>query len=137
MNIGILGLGTVGGGVVNVLNKNQNEISRRSGASIKVTHAAVRDINQSRICPTDNLELTQDPFSIVNNADIDVVLELMGGTGLAKELVEAAITNGKHVITANKALIATHGNELLALAKNNKVHLLFEAAVAGGIPILK
>jgi len=137
VNIGILGLGTVGGGVVNVLNKNQNEISRRSGASIKVTHAAVRDINQSRICPTDNLELTQDPFSIVNNADIDVVLELMGGTGLAKELVEAAIINGKHVITANKALIATHGNELLALAKDNKVHLLFEAAVAGGIPILK
>jgi len=137
VNIGILGLGTVGGGVVNVLNKNQKEITRRSGVSIQVTHAAVRDINQNRICPTDNLELTQDPFEIVNNSKIDIVLELMGGTGLAKELVEAAIKSGKHVITANKALIATHGNELLALAKDNNVHLLFEAAVAGGIPILK
>jgi len=137
VNIGILGLGTVGGGVVNVLNKNQSEIARRSGASIQVTHAAVRDINQNRICPTDHLQLTQDPFEIVNNTNIEVVLELMGGTGLAKELVEAAIKNGKHVITANKALIATHGNELLALAKDNNVHLLFEAAVAGGIPILK
>ena len=137
MNIGILGLGTVGGGVVNVLDKNQAEISRRSGANINVTHAAVRDLSQERICPTDNIVLTQDPFTIVNNDEIDVVLELMGGTGLAKDLVEQAIKNGKHVITANKALIATHGNELLALAKDNQVYLLFEAAVAGGIPILK
>jgi homoserine dehydrogenase (EC 1.1.1.3) len=137
VNIGILGLGTVGGGVVNVLTKNQAEITRRSGTNIKVTHAAVRDINQERICPTDNLELTQDPFSIVNNDNIDIVLELMGGTGIAKELTEQALKNGKHVITANKALIATDGNDLLALAKENNVHLLFEAAVAGGIPILK
>jgi homoserine dehydrogenase len=137
VNIGILGLGTVGGGVVNVLTKNQVEITRRSGTTIKVTHAAVRDINQKRICPTDNLELTQDPFTIINNKNIDIVLELMGGTSLAKDLVEQAIKNGKHVITANKALIAMHGNELLALAKANNVHLLFEAAVAGGIPILK
>ncbi|HCJ78200.1 MAG TPA: homoserine dehydrogenase, partial [Gammaproteobacteria bacterium] len=85
MNIGILGLGTVGGGVVNVLNKNQSEIARRSGVNIQVTHAAVRDINQDRICPTDHLKLTQDPFEIVNNTNIDIVLELMGGTGLAKE----------------------------------------------------
>ncbi|BAS68115.1 homoserine dehydrogenase [Bathymodiolus septemdierum thioautotrophic gill symbiont] len=137
MNIGILGLGTVGGGVVNVLAKNNAEIKRRTGASIQVTHAAVRDVNQARICPTDHIKLTEDPLTIVNDASIDVVLELMGGTGLAKELVEAALRNGKHVITANKALIATHGNALLALAKSNNVHLLFEAAVAGGIPILK
>ncbi|RUA04104.1 MAG: homoserine dehydrogenase [Gammaproteobacteria bacterium] len=137
MNIGILGLGTVGGGVVNVLAKNNAEIKRRTGASIQVTHAAVRDVNQARICPTDHIKLTENPLTIVNDASIDVVLELMGGTGLAKELVEAALRNGKHVITANKALIATHGNALLALAKSNNVHLLFEAAVAGGIPILK
>jgi len=137
MNIGILGLGTVGGGVVNVLNKNQAQIMRRSGDSIKVTHAAVRDTTQTRICPTEHIKLTQDPFEIVNNDKIDVVLELMGGTVLAKNLVEQAIKNGKHVVTANKALIAIHGNELLALAKNNNTHLLFESAVAGGIPILK
>ncbi|SMN12242.1 Homoserine dehydrogenase [uncultured Candidatus Thioglobus sp.] len=137
MNIGILGLGTVGGGVVNVLTKNKSELLRRTGVSIQVTHAAVRDVNQARICPTEQIKLTQDPFEVVNNSSIDVVLELMGGTSLAKTLVEKSLNNGKHVITANKALIATHGNELLALAKANNVHLLFEAAVAGGIPILK
>ncbi|SMM98980.1 Homoserine dehydrogenase [uncultured Candidatus Thioglobus sp.] len=137
MNIGILGLGTVGGGVVNVLIKNKSELLRRTGVSIQVTHAAVRDVNQARICPTEQIKLTQDPLDIVNEASIEVVLELMGGTSLAKEMVEKAIRNGKHIITANKALIATHGNELLALAKANNVHLLFEAAVAGGIPILK
>ncbi|BAF61818.1 homoserine dehydrogenase [Candidatus Vesicomyidisocius calyptogenae] len=137
VNIGILGLGTVGGGVVNVLNKNQKQIIRRSGNNINVTHAAVRDITQTRICPTKNIKLTQDPFQIVNNDDISVVLELMGGVGLAKNLIEQAIKNGKHVVTANKALIATYGNELLALAKDYNTHLLFEAAVAGGIPILK
>lgn len=137
MNIGILGLGTVGGGVVNVLAKNQTEIARRTGTQIQVTHAAVRDIKQSRICPINDIQLTQDPFTIVDDASIDVVLELMGGTELAKELVQVALKNGKHVITANKALIATHGNGLLTLAKTNNVHLLFEAAVAGGIPILK
>ncbi|ABL02496.1 homoserine dehydrogenase [Candidatus Ruthia magnifica str. Cm (Calyptogena magnifica)] len=137
MNIGILGLGTVGGGVVNVLNKNQAQITRRSGDNINITHAAVRDTTQIRICPTEDIKLTQDPFEIINNNDIDVVLELMGGTGLAKDLVEQAIENGKHVVTANKALIAIHGNKLLALAKDNNTHLLFEAAVAGGIPILK
>ncbi|NYT52004.1 MAG: homoserine dehydrogenase [Candidatus Vesicomyosocius endoextente] len=137
VNIGILGLGTVGGGVVNVLNKNQKQIIRRSGNNINVTHAAVRDITQTRICPTKNIKLTQDPFKIVNDDDISVVLELMGGVGLAKNLIEQAIKNGKHVVTANKALIATYGNELLALAKDYNTHLLFEAAVAGGIPILK
>jgi homoserine dehydrogenase len=137
VNIGILGLGTVGGGVVNVLGKNENEIFARTGEQINITHGAVKSISEPRICADGNIKITEDAFEIVNNPEIDVVLELIGGTTIAKELVMAAINNNKHVITANKALIATHGNELLALAKEKKVHLLFEAAVAGGIPILK
>jgi len=137
VNIGILGLGTVGGGVVNVLNKNKNEIFARTGEQINIVQAAVKDISEPRICPDEGFELTEDAHLVVNNPEINIVLELIGGTSIAKDLVEAAIKNGKHVITANKALIATHGNELLALAKDNNVHLLFEASVAGGIPILK
>ena len=137
MNIGILGLGTVGGGVVNVLSKNESEIFARTGEQINVTHAAVKSISESRICADGDINITEDAFEVVNNPEIDVVLELIGGTTIAKELVIQAINNNKHVITANKALIATHGNELLTLAKQKNVHLLFEAAVAGGIPILK
>ena len=137
MNIGILGLGTVGGGVVNVLNKNENEIFARTGEKINIIQAAVKDISEPRICSDEGLDITEDAFQVVNNSDIDIVLELIGGTSIAKDLVEAAINNGKHVITANKALIANHGNELLDLAKDKNVHLLFEASVAGGIPILK
>lgn len=137
MNIGILGLGTVGGGVVNVLNKNADEIFKRTGEPINITHGAVKRISDSRICADGTITITEDAFEVVNNPQIEVILELIGGTTLAKELVMTALNNKKHVITANKALIATHGNELLALAKNNRVHLLFEAAVAGGIPILK
>ncbi|CAC9585698.1 Homoserine dehydrogenase (EC 1.1.1.3) [uncultured Gammaproteobacteria bacterium] len=137
MNIGILGLGTVGGGVVNVLNNNKDEIFARTGEKINITHGAVKSISEPRICADGDINITEDAFEIVNNTDIDVVLELIGGTTFAKDLVVAAINNGKHVITANKALIATHGNELLTLAKQKNVHLLFEAAVAGGIPILK
>jgi homoserine dehydrogenase len=137
MKVGVLGLGTVGGGVVNVLRKNADSIERRTGESIQVVLAGVRNINQDRICDTSDIELTEDPFAVVNHPDIDVVLELIGGTELAKDLVETAINNGKHVITANKALIAKHGNELIQLANDNKVRLLFEASVAGGIPIIK
>ncbi|MBT4747236.1 MAG: homoserine dehydrogenase [Candidatus Thioglobus sp.] len=137
MNIGILGLGTVGGGVVNVLSKNQNEIFARTGEQINIIHAAVKHLSEPRICADDDINITEDAFEVVNNPEVDVVLELIGGTTIAKELVVAAINNNKHVITANKALIATHGNELLTLAKEKNVHLLFEAAVAGGIPILK
>ena len=137
MKIGILGLGTVGGGVVNVLRKNSNSIERRTGVKIQMPHAAVKSVNEPRICDDGDINITEDAFEVVNNPEIDVVLELIGGTTIAKELVIAAINNNKHVITANKALIATHGNELLALAKEKNVHLLFEAAVAGGIPILK
>lgn len=137
MKVGILGLGTVGGGVVNVLRKNSDSIERRTGETIQVVLAGVRDVNQDRICDTSDIKLTEDPFAVVNHPDVDVVLELIGGTELSKDLVETAINNGKHVITANKALIAKHGNELIQLANDNKVRLLFEASVAGGIPIIK
>ena len=137
MKVGILGLGTVGGGVVNVLQKNSESIERRTGVKIEVVLAGVRDDKQKRICDTSNIKLTTDPFEVVNHPDVDVVLELIGGIGLTKELVEKAINNGKHVITANKALIANHGNELIKLANKKQVRLLFEASVAGGIPIIK
>ena len=137
MKVGILGLGTVGGGVVNVLQKNSKSIKRRTGAEIELVIAGVRDLNKKRICDTKKIKLTEDPFEVGNHPDIDVVLERIGGVGLAKELVETAINNGKHIITANKALIGNHGNELIKLANKKKVRFLFEASVAGGIPIIK
>ncbi len=137
MKVGILGLGTVGGGVVNVLQKNSKSIKRRTGEEIELVIAGVRDITKKRICDTKKIKLTEDPFEVVNHPDIDVVLELIGGFGLAKELVETAINNGKHIITANKALIGNHGNELIKLANKKNVRFLFEASVAGGIPIIK
>jgi len=137
MKVGILGLGTVGGGVVNVLQKNSESIKRRTGVEIDLVIAGVRDITKKRICDTKKIQLTGDPFEVVNHPEIDVVLELIGGFGLAKELVEKAINNGKHIITANKALIGNHGNELIKLANKKKVRFLFEASVAGGIPIIK
>ena len=137
MKVGILGLGTVGGGVVNVLQKTSKSIKRRTGVEIELVIAGVRDISKKRICDTKKIQLTEDPFEVVNHPDIDVVLELIGGFGLAKELVEQAINNGKHIITANKALIGNHGNELIKLANKKKVRFLFEASVAGGIPIIK
>ncbi len=137
MKVGILGLGTVGGGVINVLQKNSASIERRTGVQIELVIAGVRDVTKKRICDTSNIKLTEDPFEVVNHPEIDVVLELIGGFGLAKELVEAAINNGKHIITANKALIGNHGNELTKLANKKQVRFLFEASVAGGIPIIK
>jgi homoserine dehydrogenase len=137
VKIGILGLGTVGGGVVNVLSKNHQEISRRCGSDISIEIAAVKDLKQKRICSTDGFKLTENSNDVVNHPDVEVVLELIGGTSIAKDLTEKALKNKKHVITANKALIAKHGNELLKLAKDNSVSILFEASVAGGIPILK
>ncbi len=137
VNIGILGLGTVGGGTVNVLARNADEITRRAGREIRVTMASVRSLDKPRICDTSSIELTIDPFEIVNHPDIDVVVELIGGESLALELVQKAIANGKHVVTANKALIAVHGNEVFAAAQKKGVTVAFEAAVAGGIPIIK
>ncbi len=137
INIGIIGLGTVGGGVVNVLMRNHDEITRRAGHEINIVQAAVSSLGRERICSTDHFELTDDPFAVVDNPAIDVVLELMGGENPARELVLRAIKNGKHVVTANKALIALHGNEIFSQALKQGVSVGFEAAVAGGIPIIK
>ena len=137
VKIGILGLGTVGGGTINVLKRNAREISRRAGREIVIAKASARDLNKARICDTQGITLTTDPFEIVNDPDIEVVVELMGGYEPAKQLVLTAITNGKHVVTANKALIALHGNEIFAAANAKGLMVLFEAAVAGGIPIIK
>ncbi len=137
VKVGILGLGTVGGGVVNVLQRNAKEIANRAGRGVQVTHASVRDVSKPRSCPTDGIVLSEQPTDIVNRDDIEVVLELIGGTTRAYDLVMKAIANGKHVITANKALIALHGNEIFAEAQKVGVNVAFEAAVAGGIPIIK
>lgn len=137
VKIGVLGLGTVGGGVVNVLTRNATEISRRAGREIMVTSASVRSLERERICDTKGIHLTTDPYDIINDSEIDIVLELIGGTDLAKELVLKAIEQGKHIVTANKALIALHGNEIFSQASKKGVMVLFESAVAGGIPIIK
>jgi len=137
VKVGLLGLGTVGGGTVNVLTKNAQEISRRSGCEIVVSSASARDITRPRICNTDTLHLTTDSQEIINDPDVQIVVELMGGIEPAKSLILEALSKGKHVVTANKALIANHGNELFVAAAENKVTLAYEAAIAGGIPIVK
>lgn len=137
VNIAILGLGTVGSGTVNVLHRNAQEISRRAGREINIKYAAVNDLSKQRNCECDDFELITDPYIAVNDPDVDIIVELIGGETLAKELVLAAIANKKHVITANKALIAQHGNEIFEKATQQSVMVTFEAAVAGGIPIIK
>ncbi|MDD5037377.1 MAG: homoserine dehydrogenase, partial [Methylococcaceae bacterium] len=137
VKIGLLGLGTVGGGTVNVLRRNADEITRRAGREIQICRALARDLGRARICNTDGIELTQDPFEIINDPQIEIVVELIGGVYPAKELILQALENGKHVVTANKALIALHGNEIFAKASEKGLMVAFEAAVAGGIPIIK
>jgi homoserine dehydrogenase len=137
VKVGLLGLGTVGGGTVNVLKRNAEEIARRAGRGIVISHAAARDLNKPRICDTSEITLTTDPSAVVNDPQVQIVVELIGGDGLAYEMVMRAIELGKHVVTANKALIAKHGNEIFAAARNKGVMIAFEAAVAGGIPIIK
>jgi homoserine dehydrogenase len=137
VKVGILGLGTVGGGTVSVLKRNAAEIARRAGREILITRASAKDITKSRICDTAGIRLTTDPFEIIDDPEIDIVLELIGGAGPVKEMVLKAIANGKHVVTANKSLIALHGNEIFAKASEKGVIVAFEAAVAGGIPIIK
>jgi len=137
IKVGILGLGTVGAGTAEVLSRNAAEITRRSAYNIQVSMASVRDIKKPRGCDCSGFTLTEDPFEIVNSDDVDVVVELIGGYELAKELVLKAIENGKHVVTANKALIALHGNEIFAAADQRGVSVAYEAAVAGGISIIK
>lgn len=137
MNIGLLGVGTVGGGTYAVLRRNRDEISRRAGRDIVVRAAAARNLEKARKVVGAEVELTDDPFRIVTHPEIEIVAELIGGTDIARELVLAAIEQGKHVVTANKALLATHGNEIFAAAQSKGVSVAFEAAVAGGIPIIK
>ncbi len=137
VKVGLLGLGTVGGGTMNVLYRNAKEISRRAGRDIRVTHAAARDYDAGGIDGLDSVTIGSDAFEVVRNPDIDIIIELIGGYSPARELVLEAIANGKHVVTANKALIALHGNEIFAAARDNGVTVAFEAAVAGGIPIIK
>ncbi|WP_185266412.1 homoserine dehydrogenase [Halopseudomonas xiamenensis] len=136
VKVGICGLGTVGGGTFNVLQRNAEEIARRAGRAIEVTHIATRHPNPS--CNIgDNVQVCDDALALVNNPDIDIIVELIGGYGLALEIVMQAIANGKHVVTANKALIAVHGNEIFAAARDKGVMVAYEASVAGGIPIIK
>jgi homoserine dehydrogenase len=137
VNVGLLGLGTVGGGTLNVLVRNAAEIARRAGREIQVSHAAARAFDADALDGLDSVEVTDDAFAVVDNPDIDIVVELIGGYSPARELVLKAIENGKHVVTANKALIALHGNEIFEAAQRKGVTVAFEAAVAGGIPIIK
>ncbi|HWP00804.1 MAG TPA: homoserine dehydrogenase [Methylococcus sp.] len=137
VKIGLLGLGTVGGGTINVLRRNADEITRRAGRAIHIGVAAARDVKRPRICDTTGMRLTTDPWEIVNDPEIQIVVELIGGESPAKELVLKALENGKHVVTANKMLIALHGNEIFAAASARGLMVAFEAAVAGGIPIIK
>jgi homoserine dehydrogenase len=137
VKIGIIGLGTVGGGTVNVLKRNAEEIARRAGRQIVITRASAKDLSKQRICDTQGIALTTDPYDIINDPEIEIVLELIGGAGAVKDMVLAAIAKHKHVVTANKSLIALHGNEIFAEASKQGVIVAFEAAVAGGIPIIK
>lgn len=135
VKIGICGLGTVGGGTFNVLKRNAEEIARRAGRGIEVAQIATRHANPR--CDTGDTPITDDVFAVAENPEIDIIVELIGGYTLARELVLRAIDNGKHVVTANKALIAVHGNEIFAKASEKGVIVAFEAAVAGGIPVIK
>jgi homoserine dehydrogenase len=137
IQVGLLGIGTVGGGVFNVLDRNQEEITRRAGRGIQIHTVADLDTKRAEDLVKGRAKVVGDAKQVVNNPEIDVVVELIGGYGIAKELVLAAINNGKHVVTANKALLAVHGNEIFAAAQAKGVTVNFEAAVAGGIPIIK
>jgi homoserine dehydrogenase len=137
IKVGLLGIGTVGAGTFAVLQRNQEEIRRRAGRGIEIAMVADLNVERARELTGGLCEVVSDANLVVENPDIDVVIELIGGYGIARELVMKAIANGKHVVTANKALLATHGNELFAAAQARGVMIAFEAAVAGGIPIIK
>ncbi|MBV8667414.1 MAG: homoserine dehydrogenase [Burkholderiaceae bacterium] len=137
IRVGLLGIGTVGAGTFNVLKRNQEEITRRAGRAIQITMVA--DLNTARAQEITGgaCQVVNDANLVVTSPDVDIVIELIGGYGIAKDLVLKAIANGKHVVTANKALLATHGNEIFKAAQDKGVMIAFEAAVAGGIPIIK
>ena len=135
VNIGICGLGTVGGGTLNVLRDNAELITARAAARLQVIHVGAR--HDSPACDLAGIRVSQDIFEVARDPEVDILVELIGGTTVARELVEAAIIAGKHVVTANKALIAEFGNEIFALAEKHCVEVRYEAAIAGGIPIVK
>jgi homoserine dehydrogenase len=137
INVGLLGIGTVGGGTWDVLSRNADEIQRRAGRAIRITRVADKDVAKAKALVKGNAKVTADAFEVVRARDIDIVVELIGGTTIAKALVLEAIANGKQVVTANKALLATHGNEIFKAAQKKGVMVAFEASVAGGIPIIK
>lgn len=137
VKVGLLGLGTVGGGTATVLQQNASEIARRAGRGIVIDYAAALDLDRVAELGLQDTRITQDAFDVVTDPDVQIVVELIGGYSPAKELVLKAIENGKHVVTANKALIAMHGNEIFEAAQKKGVIVAFEAAVAGGIPIIK
>ena len=137
INVGLLGIGTVGGGTFTVLQRNAEEITRRAGRPIRITVVADKNLELAKQVTGCACRITDDAFSVVSDPEVDIVVELIGGYGVAKELVLKAIANGKHVVTANKALLATHGNEIFKAAQDKGVMVAFEAAVAGGIPIIK
>jgi homoserine dehydrogenase len=137
IQIGLLGIGTVGGGTFEVLTRNQEEIRRRAGRGIEITMVADLDVERARKIVGDRVKVVSDAREVIANLDISIVVELIGGYGIAKQLVMEAIAAGKHVVTANKALLAVHGGEIFAAARQKGVMVAFEAAVAGGIPIIK
>ncbi|MGP1630214.1 MAG: homoserine dehydrogenase, partial [Giesbergeria sp.] len=137
IQVGLLGIGTVGSGVFNVLARNQEEIRRRAGRGIEITMVADLDVERARSVVGAGVQVVSDARAVIANPEIDIVVELIGGYGIAKQLVLEAIAAGKHVVTANKALLAVHGTEIFAAASAKGVMVAFEAAVAGGIPIIK
>ncbi len=137
IRVGLLGIGTVGSGTYNVLQRNQEEIRRRAGRGIEITMVADLDVARAKAAVGPNVQVVDDARKVVASPDVDIVIELIGGYGIAKQLVLEAIEAGKHVVTANKALLAVHGTEIFAAAHRKGVMVAFEAAVAGGIPIIK
>ncbi len=137
IKVGLLGLGTVGASVIRILQKNKVAIEEKCGCSFEVIIACARDLEKARDCSLDGLILTTDPLEVVSHPEVEVVVELMGGTSIALEVLIEAIEKSKHVVTANKAVIALHGNELIGTAKRNDIFLGFEAAIAGSIPVVK
>ncbi|MGZ5078925.1 MAG: homoserine dehydrogenase [Usitatibacter sp.] len=137
IQVGLLGLGTVGGGTIEVLRRNREEISRRAGRDIVIKVASARDLTKQRAVSLEGIEIVADAATIVSRPDIDIVVELIGGDTVARELVLRALDNGKHVVTANKALLARHGTEIFARAHAKGVMVAFEGSVAGGVPIIK
>src|SRR5476651_2352943 len=137
IKVGLLGVGNVGGGTFDVLERNQEEIRRRAGRGIEIIAVSARNLERAKTRTGGKVKVVASPFEIVNDPEIDIVVELIGGYDEAKALVLQAIANGKHVVTANKALLAVHGNEIFAAAQAKGVMVAFEAAVAGGIPIIK